>query len=98
MIDGDASVGDDAARRGEYIAKLTTGEIAQGDRWFGGETKSPWDHARLSVDRRQAGIGDSGWIGRLLYRHRTRRIDSRTVGAVWRHRAASHARTSAATA
>ena len=25
------------------VAKLTTGEIAQGDRWFGGQTKSPWD-------------------------------------------------------
>lgn len=25
------------------IAKLTTGELAAGDRWFGGQTKSPWD-------------------------------------------------------
>jgi Asp-tRNA(Asn)/Glu-tRNA(Gln) amidotransferase A subunit family amidase len=27
------------------VAKLTTGEIAQGDRWFGGQTKNPWDPA-----------------------------------------------------
>jgi len=25
------------------LAKLTTGELAQGDRWFGGQTKSPWN-------------------------------------------------------
>ncbi len=25
------------------IAKLTTGELAGGDRWFGGRTNSPWD-------------------------------------------------------
>jgi len=25
------------------VAKLTLGALAQGDRWFGGQTKSPWD-------------------------------------------------------
>jgi len=25
------------------IAKLVTGELAAGDRWFGGQTKNPWD-------------------------------------------------------
>lgn len=25
------------------IAKLTTGELAAGDNWFGGQTKNPWD-------------------------------------------------------
>ncbi|HTS31392.1 MAG TPA: amidase [Bryobacteraceae bacterium] len=25
------------------IAKLTSGELAQGDRWFGGQTKNPWN-------------------------------------------------------
>jgi Asp-tRNA(Asn)/Glu-tRNA(Gln) amidotransferase A subunit family amidase len=25
------------------VAKLTTGELAQGDRWFGGQTKNPWN-------------------------------------------------------
>jgi Asp-tRNA(Asn)/Glu-tRNA(Gln) amidotransferase A subunit family amidase len=25
------------------IAKLSTGELAGGDRWFGGQTKNPWD-------------------------------------------------------
>jgi len=27
------------------IAKLATGELASGDNWFGGQTKSPWDPA-----------------------------------------------------
>ena len=30
------------------IAKLTTGELAAGDNWFGGQTKSPWDPAQGS--------------------------------------------------
>jgi Asp-tRNA(Asn)/Glu-tRNA(Gln) amidotransferase A subunit family amidase len=30
------------------IAKLTTGELAQGDQWFGGRTNSPWDPAQGS--------------------------------------------------
>src|SRR5580765_4256171 len=30
------------------IAKLTTGELAGGDQWFGGQTKSPWNLAQGS--------------------------------------------------
>lgn len=30
------------------IAKLTTGELAQGDAWFGGQTKNPWNTAEGS--------------------------------------------------
>ena len=30
------------------IAKLTTGELAAGDQWFGGRTNSPWDPAQGS--------------------------------------------------
>lgn len=30
------------------IAKLTTGELAQGDQWFGGQTKNPWNTAEGS--------------------------------------------------
>lgn len=44
MIDKDASVVEMLREAGAVlVAKLTTGEIAQGDRWFGGQTKSPWD-------------------------------------------------------
>ena len=30
------------------IAKLTTGELAGGDRWFGGRTRNPWDSTKGS--------------------------------------------------
>jgi len=30
------------------LAKLTTGELASGDQWFGGQTKSPWNLAEGS--------------------------------------------------
>ena len=30
------------------LAKLTSGELAQGDRWFGGQTKNPWNTAEGS--------------------------------------------------
>ena len=44
IIDKDASVVEMLRDAGAVLlAKLTTGEIAQGDRWFGGQTKSPWD-------------------------------------------------------
>jgi len=35
------------------VAKLTLGALAMGDRWFGGQTKSPWDP-------KNAGQGSSG--------------------------------------
>lgn len=44
VIDKDASIVEMLREAGAVlVAKLTTGEIAQGDRWFGGQTKNPWD-------------------------------------------------------
>jgi Asp-tRNA(Asn)/Glu-tRNA(Gln) amidotransferase A subunit family amidase len=44
VIDQDASVVEMLREAGAVLlAKLTTGELAQGDRWFGGQTKSPWN-------------------------------------------------------
>src|SRR6185503_18686051 len=46
VLDYDASVVEMLRDAGAVlIAKLTTGELAQGDQWFGGQTKSPWDPA-----------------------------------------------------
>jgi Asp-tRNA(Asn)/Glu-tRNA(Gln) amidotransferase A subunit family amidase len=46
MLDYDASVVEMLRDAGAVlIAKLTTGELASGDNWFGGQTKSPWDPA-----------------------------------------------------
>lgn len=44
MIDEDASVVEMLRDAGAVLlAKLTTGELAQGDRWFGGMTRNPWN-------------------------------------------------------
>src|SRR5687767_1757153 len=44
VFDYDASVVEMLRDAGAVlIAKVTTGELAGGDNWFGGQTKSPWD-------------------------------------------------------
>src|SRR5262245_18915864 len=44
VIDEDASVIEMLGDAGAIlIAKLVSGELAAGDRWFGGQTKNPWD-------------------------------------------------------
>jgi Asp-tRNA(Asn)/Glu-tRNA(Gln) amidotransferase A subunit family amidase len=49
VLDHDASVVTLLREAGAVlVAKLTTGEIAQGDRWFGGQTRSPWNPAQGS--------------------------------------------------
>src|SRR5262245_61405438 len=46
MLDYDASVVEMLREAGAVlIAKVTTGELASGDNWFGGQTKSPWNLA-----------------------------------------------------
>jgi Asp-tRNA(Asn)/Glu-tRNA(Gln) amidotransferase A subunit family amidase len=46
VLDYDASVVEMLRDAGAVlVAKLTTGELASGDNWFGGQTKSPWDPA-----------------------------------------------------
>ena len=46
VIDYDASVVEMLRDAGAVLlAKLTTGELAQGDQWFGGRTNNPWDPA-----------------------------------------------------
>lgn len=44
ILDYDASVVEQLREAGAVlIAKVTTGELAAGDNWFGGQTRSPWD-------------------------------------------------------
>jgi Asp-tRNA(Asn)/Glu-tRNA(Gln) amidotransferase A subunit family amidase len=46
VLDYDASIVEMLRDAGAVlVAKLTTGELAAGDNWFGGQTKSPWDPA-----------------------------------------------------
>jgi Asp-tRNA(Asn)/Glu-tRNA(Gln) amidotransferase A subunit family amidase len=49
VIDEDAEVVQRLTRAGAVlVAKLTTGEFAFGDQWFGGRTNSPWNPAEGS--------------------------------------------------
>lgn len=49
MIDQDATVVQRLTQAGAVlVAKTTLGELAQGDIWFGGKTKNPWDTKRGS--------------------------------------------------
>ncbi|HJU42063.1 MAG TPA: amidase, partial [Vicinamibacterales bacterium] len=49
VLDYDASVVEQLRDAGAVlIAKVTTGEFAAGDNWFGGQTKSPWDPSQGS--------------------------------------------------
>jgi Asp-tRNA(Asn)/Glu-tRNA(Gln) amidotransferase A subunit family amidase len=44
MLDEEASLVEMLRDAGAVLlAKLTTGELAQGDQWFGGQTKNPWN-------------------------------------------------------
>jgi Asp-tRNA(Asn)/Glu-tRNA(Gln) amidotransferase A subunit family amidase len=46
IIDADSTVFTRLTGAGAVlVAKLTLGALAMGDRWFGGQTKSPWDPA-----------------------------------------------------
>jgi Asp-tRNA(Asn)/Glu-tRNA(Gln) amidotransferase A subunit family amidase len=49
IIEEEASVVEFLREAGAVLlAKLTTGELAQGDQWFGGQTKNPWNLAEGS--------------------------------------------------
>jgi len=49
VFDYDATIVERLREAGAVlVAKLTLGALAQGDRWFGGQTKNPWDIARGS--------------------------------------------------
>ena len=59
MIDEEASVVEMLREAGAVLlAKLTSGELAQGDSWFGGQTKNPWNpDAGLQRIFRRARLG-----------------------------------------
>ena len=63
VFDYDASVVEMLRDAGAVlIAKLTTGELAGGDNWFGGQTKSPWDPT-LGSSGSSAGPGSATAAG-----------------------------------
>ena len=76
-IDYDASVVEMLRDAGAVlIAKLATGELAQGDRWFGGQTKNPWNPSQGSSGS-SAGPGSATARAASASRSAPRRADQR---------------------
>jgi Asp-tRNA(Asn)/Glu-tRNA(Gln) amidotransferase A subunit family amidase len=77
MFDYDASVVEMLREAGAVlIAKLTTGELAAGDNWFGGQTKNPWDPTQGSSGS-SAGPGSATAAGCVAFA-----IGSETSGSI----------------
>jgi Asp-tRNA(Asn)/Glu-tRNA(Gln) amidotransferase A subunit family amidase len=67
VLDYDASIVELLRDAGAVlIAKLTTGELASGDNWFGGQTKSPWDPA-VGSSGSSAGPGSATAAGCVAF-------------------------------
>ena len=58
------------------VAKLTLGALAQGDRWFGGQTRSPWD-PRLGSSGSSAGSASATAAGLAGFT-----LGSETLGSI----------------
>jgi Asp-tRNA(Asn)/Glu-tRNA(Gln) amidotransferase A subunit family amidase len=77
VFDYDASVVEMLREAGAVlIAKLATGELAAGDNWFGGQTKSPWDPA-LGSSGSSAGPASATAAGCVAFA-----IGSETSGSI----------------
>lgn len=77
MIDTDATVITRLEDAGAVlIAKMTLGELAQGDVWFGGKTKNPWD-IKLGSSGSSAGSASAVASGCLPFA-----IGSETYGSI----------------
>ena len=77
VIDTDASVIEMMRDAGAVLlAKLASGELASGDRWFGGQTKNPWNLAEGSSGS-SAGPGSATAAGLVAFG-----IGSETSGSI----------------
>jgi Asp-tRNA(Asn)/Glu-tRNA(Gln) amidotransferase A subunit family amidase len=77
VFDYDASVVEMLRDAGAVlIAKLSTGELAAGDNWFGGQTKNPWDPTQGSSGS-SAGPGSATAAGCVAFA-----IGSETSGSI----------------
>ncbi len=77
VLDYDATVIQRLEKAGAVLcAKLTLGELAMGDVWFGGTTKNPWDLKRGSSGS-SAGSASSVSVGLLPFA-----IGSETLGSI----------------
>ncbi|HWE50818.1 MAG TPA: amidase [Bryobacteraceae bacterium] len=77
VIDEEASIVEMLREAGAVLlAKLTSGELASGDRWFGGQTKNPWNTAEGSSGS-SAGPGSATAAGCVGFS-----IGSETSGSI----------------
>ncbi len=94
VIQQNAYVAERLARAGAVlVAKLSLGELAMDDVWFGGLTRNPW---RLSTGSGGSSAGSASatvaGLVPLCHRHRNLWLHRRPIHALWRHRAAPHLR------
>jgi Asp-tRNA(Asn)/Glu-tRNA(Gln) amidotransferase A subunit family amidase len=77
VFDYDASIVEMLRDAGAVlIAKLSTGELAAGDNWFGGQTKNPWDPTQGSSGS-SAGPGSATAAGCVAFA-----VGSETSGSI----------------
>src|SRR5207248_8107711 len=77
MIDEDATVVQRLDAAGAVlVAKLTLGALAEGDKWFGGRTRNPWNPAQGSSGS-SAGPGSATAAGCVAFS-----IGSETLGSI----------------
>src|ERR1700693_4510213 len=70
MIDEDAAVVQRLDSAGAVlVAKLTLGALAEGDVWFGGKTRNPWNPAQGSSGS-SAGAEAATGVGMRVFRNR----------------------------
>ena len=94
VFDYDATVVERLREAGAVlVAKLSLGALAQGDNWFRGQTKNPWNGRGLERIVGRPGIGNRCRARRLLARDRDPRLDHFTVGRERRRRPESDLRT-----
>jgi len=63
VLDRNATVYNRLTKAGAVlVAKLTMGALAQGDRWFGGQTKSPWDPQNPSLGSSGSSAGPAAAV------------------------------------
>ena len=77
QLDGNATVVERLDEAGAVlVAKLTLGALAQGDRWYGGRTRNPWDPEQGSSGS-SAGPGSATVAGLVGFS-----IGSETLGSI----------------
>ena len=94
IFDYDATVVERLEAAGAVlVAKLTMGELAMGDVWFGGMTRNPWN-IEAGFERFLSGTGqrDGGGTGRFQHRHGDVGQHRQPVRAQRRYGPASHFR------